>query len=106
MSSFENWLPVLVAISTSITVVLILLRPPYSDTQRAGDSNGERKGRIQVVVLGDIGRSPRMQYHALSAAKHGTPVDLIGYSGKYFNICVLNPAVLVLIYPSRVWLAF
>ena len=34
---------------------------------------------VQVVVLGDIGRSPRMQYHALSIASHGGQVDLIGY---------------------------
>ena len=90
MSSFENWLPVLVATSTSITVILILLRPPYSDSRRAGNNNDERHGRIQVVVLGDIGRSPRMQYHALSAAKHGAPVHLIGYSGKHFALCVLE----------------
>lgn len=37
--------------------------------------------RVQVLVLGDIGRSPRMQYHALSIAKHGGKVDLIGYNG-------------------------
>lgn len=36
---------------------------------------------IQVVVVGDIGRSPRMQNHALSIAKHGARVDLIGYNG-------------------------
>lgn len=35
--------------------------------------------RVQILVLGDIGRSPRMQYHALSIAKHGGQVDLIGY---------------------------
>ncbi|KAI1255501.1 hypothetical protein MGN70_003567 [Eutypa lata] len=34
---------------------------------------------VQVLVLGDIGRSPRMQYHALSIARHGGRVDLIGY---------------------------
>ncbi|KKA30630.1 hypothetical protein TD95_000838 [Thielaviopsis punctulata] len=34
---------------------------------------------VQVVVMGDIGRSPRMQYHAISFAKHGYSVDLIGY---------------------------
>ncbi|KAI1374011.1 glycosyltransferase family 33 protein [Hypoxylon crocopeplum] len=34
---------------------------------------------VQVLVLGDIGRSPRMQYHALSVARHGGRVDLIGY---------------------------
>lgn len=36
---------------------------------------------VQVLVLGDIGRSPRMQYHALSIARHGGRVDLIGYHG-------------------------
>ncbi|KAI1410334.1 glycosyltransferase family 33 protein [Hypoxylon sp. FL1857] len=34
---------------------------------------------VQVLVLGDIGRSPRMQYHSLSVARHGGRVDLIGY---------------------------
>ncbi|KAF6823055.1 glycosyl transferase group 1 [Colletotrichum plurivorum] len=34
---------------------------------------------IQILVLGDIGRSPRMQYHALSVMKHGGRVDLVGY---------------------------
>jgi len=35
-----------------------------------------------VVVLGDIGRSPRMCYHALSLAESGYEVDIIGYSGS------------------------
>lgn len=34
---------------------------------------------VCVVVLGDIGRSPRMQYHSLSLAKMGHKVDIIGY---------------------------
>ena len=38
--------------------------------------------RVSVVVLGDIGRSPRMQYHCLSLARHGFSVDFIGYGGK------------------------
>lgn len=32
-----------------------------------------------VVVMGDIGRSPRMCYHALSLANHGINVELVGY---------------------------
>lgn len=36
---------------------------------------------IQILVVGDIGRSPRMQYHGLSVAKHGRFVDLVGYKG-------------------------
>lgn len=38
---------------------------------------------IQILVLGDIGRSPRMQYHAISIAKHGRNVDLVGYKGTF-----------------------
>lgn len=36
-------------------------------------------GRVCVAVLGDLGRSPRMQYHALSLARHGHDVALLGY---------------------------
>ena len=42
--------------------------------------DGETK-RVHVVVLGDIGRSPRMQYHSLSLAQNGFAVNVIGYSG-------------------------
>ncbi|ROW16592.1 hypothetical protein VPNG_01587 [Cytospora leucostoma] len=41
--------------------------------------SGKHHVSAQVLVLGDIGRSPRMQYHALSIASHGGSVDLIGY---------------------------
>lgn len=47
-------------------------------------SHTEPKVSVQVLVLGDIGRSPRMQYHAMSIAKHGGRVDVIGYRGIYF----------------------
>ncbi|XP_050514719.1 chitobiosyldiphosphodolichol beta-mannosyltransferase [Diabrotica virgifera virgifera] len=39
----------------------------------------EKKKNVCVVVLGDIGRSPRMQYHSLSLAEAGHTVDIIGY---------------------------
>ncbi|XP_020902415.2 chitobiosyldiphosphodolichol beta-mannosyltransferase [Exaiptasia diaphana] len=38
--------------------------------------------RVSVVVLGDVGRSPRMQNHALSFAKAGFHVDLVGFGGS------------------------
>ena len=41
-----------------------------------------KKHKVAVVVLGDIGRSPRMQYHSLSLSKHGFPVKFVGYSGE------------------------
>lgn len=37
---------------------------------------------VCIVVLGDIGRSPRMQYHALSLATHGYRVHIVGYGGS------------------------
>lgn len=45
---------------------------------------------VAVIVLGDIGRSPRMQYHATSLAKHGCEVSLIGYAGAQPTSDVLN----------------
>jgi beta-1,4-mannosyltransferase len=35
--------------------------------------------RITVAVLGDLGRSPRMLYHALALADRRADVDLVGY---------------------------
>lgn len=42
-------------------------------------SERPKEDHYQILVLGDIGRSPRMQYHALSIVKHGGTVDLVGY---------------------------
>ena len=39
----------------------------------------EHREHAIVVVLGDIGHSPRMCYHALSLANHGVHVHLVGY---------------------------
>jgi beta-1,4-mannosyltransferase len=41
-----------------------------------------RKLHVVVVVLGDLGRSPRMQYHALSLLEAGHTVSLVGYRGE------------------------
>ena len=38
--------------------------------------------RVGVVVLGDLGRSPRMKYHSLSLLSHGFSVDLLGYTSS------------------------
>lgn len=34
------------------------------------------------MVLGDIGRSPRMTFHSMSLAQEGYQVDLVGFSGS------------------------
>jgi beta-1,4-mannosyltransferase len=95
-------LGVVVALSTLFTLLLVTLPSqydPYKDKPlRFEDDKGKeiqmktrdgkdplkwKQGRtVHVVVLGDIGRSPRMQYHALSIAKHGGKVFLIGYQGE------------------------
>lgn len=100
---FELALGVFVALSTIFTLVLLTLPSqydPYKDKPlRFVDGEGKemkvkmkdgsdplqfKQGKtVQVVVLGDIGRSPRMQYHALSIAKHGGRVFLIGYHGGF-----------------------
>ena len=71
-----------------LTVVLFLgrlaaaARPTrYRPAEKVEDEH------VQVLVLGDIGRSPRMQYHAISLAKTGRKVDLIGYKGEWSRQC-------------------
>ena len=48
-------------------------------TNEADDEEAEREARAIVVVLGDIGHSPRMCFHASSLANHGVRVELVGY---------------------------
>jgi len=50
--------------------------------------------RTAVIVLGDLGRSPRMQYHAVSLADAGGEVDLIGLAGAAPILAVsANPRI-------------
>ena len=103
----ETSLTVAVIISTIITIFILTLPSSYSHFEpgeiteksfsdedkknselsgydhflnhRDADGNLRTDATVQVVVLGDIGRSPRMQYHALSIASHGGRVKFIGY---------------------------
>lgn len=51
---------------------------------------------VKVVVLGDIGRSPRMQYHALSLASCGLKVNIIGYvETKPLHEILENPLITI-----------
>ena len=96
LESWLLWLVIIFAISS-----LVLLNLP---TQYGGIIGKNRSAnRVQILVLGDIGRSPRMQYHALSIAKHGVQVDLIGYresdihpdilaNPNAIRVCALEPA--------------
>ena len=80
----------LLPIATAVTLLLCLPSQYKRDSQNEvfyKSSDGvlelEPEVSVQVVVLGDIGRSPRMQYHAMSIAKHGGRVDVIGYQGVF-----------------------
>lgn len=81
----ELLLTLAVLASTVFTLVLLMLPGRYVKHSPPKETmNGvanEPKISVQVLVLGDIGRSPRMQYHAMSIAKHGGRVDMIGYQG-------------------------
>jgi beta-1,4-mannosyltransferase len=76
---------VLAALAGALTVIILYYTSTFfynaipTRYRSAGKPEDEH---IQIIVVGDIGRSPRMQYHAISAAKHGRYVDLVGYKGK------------------------
>jgi beta-1,4-mannosyltransferase len=78
-------------------------------SRRRGSSRapaGPRQ-RVQVVVLGDFGRSPRMQYHALSLADQASlEVDVVAYTGSTpREEIVTHPHIhLRLIAPPPAWL--
>ena len=86
MPSFELVLGLAVCLSTVISFVLLLCPTAYDGASGKSESGDASNSRFQILVLGDVGRSPRMQYHAISISKHGGVVDLIGYGGetRYF----------------------
>ena len=58
--------------------------------------------RTAVIVIGDLGRSPRMHYHAASLAAAGSDVDLIGLEGAAVMPAVAsNPRIHVHRIPDR-----
>ncbi|KAK0102859.1 mannosyltransferase [Cadophora gregata] len=100
----EALLTLAVFASTVLTLVLLMLpsryvkhSPPKEATQ--GTAN-EPKISVQVLVLGDIGRSPRMQYHATSIAKHGGRVDVVGYQESTLHPGMIdNPLISIVPLP-------
>lgn len=72
-----------VIIYLSIPLVMLFLQ---WFNQRNDSKRLNQRERAIVLVLGDLGRSPRMLYHARSLAKGGLDVDLCGYDGE----CLTN----------------
>ena len=61
--------------------------------------------RTAVIVIGDLGRSPRMQYHAASLAAAGSDVDLIGLEGAaVMPVVASNPRIHVHRMPDRAFM--
>jgi beta-1,4-mannosyltransferase len=81
----ESLISIVFCLSSALTVLILLLPSQYEPEQakssRSNDLKEKLKTSVQILVLGDIGRSPRMQYHALSIAKQGGEVVIIGYKG-------------------------
>jgi beta-1,4-mannosyltransferase len=76
---------VLAALAGALTVVILYYTSTFfynAIPTRYRPARKPEDEHIQILVVGDIGRSPRMQYHAISAAKHGRHVDLVGYRGE------------------------
>lgn len=69
--------PSCLAALVTATSLLLLLLVAWKRWRRG------RAGRhVIIVVLGDVGRSPRMQYHALSLVKSGFSVTLLGFCSE------------------------
>lgn len=58
-----------------VPLILFKLQPKEPRTEDL-----QRRKKIIILVLGDLGRSPRMNYHALSLANGGLDVELCGYT--------------------------
>jgi len=59
-----------------------------------------RQKTVAVIVLGDVGHSPRMSNHALSLAAAGWQVELIGYVHTPPEVVLGNPRITVVPVPK------
>ena len=66
------------AVEAAATATATTVAPQQQQQQQ----RQKNKLHVVVVVLGDLGRSPRMQYHALSLLQEGHDVSLVGYHGE------------------------
>lgn len=83
-------LSVLLLGSLALLTLFWLLPTRYTQPEKREFKPGSNQAElpqvsVQIVVLGDIGHSPRMQNHALSIAKHGGRVSIIGYQCMFLN---------------------
>jgi hypothetical protein len=60
------------------------------------------KRSVAIVVLGDIGRSPRMMYHAESFLNAGFKTYVVGYGGNGNPLVKKYQALLMFVLKSRI----
>lgn len=60
-----------------------------SVTPQATAEHRTKRKSVALVVLGDIGRSPRMLYHADSFARHGFETRIVAHRGALTCLCSL-----------------
>ncbi|XP_020038046.2 chitobiosyldiphosphodolichol beta-mannosyltransferase isoform X1 [Castor canadensis] len=78
----------------AVCLLLLLLLPLLLLGAWKRGQRGRAARHVVVVVLGDVGRSPRMQYHALSLARHGFSVSLLGFcNSKPHNELLQNDRI-------------
>jgi hypothetical protein len=70
-----------IAIIVGLAFMVIFRFIGYLATKAPKVSALGRSG-LCIVVLGDVGHSPRMLLHARSALNAGYKVDIVGYKGK------------------------
>ncbi len=63
---------------------------PQTSALLADDEVNLSGKSVAVLVMGDLGRSPRMQYHTYSFAQQGLHVDFIGYEGTSWPIFLME----------------
>ncbi|KAG7193520.1 mannosyltransferase [Scheffersomyces spartinae] len=69
------WLYYLLALYISLPLLAYYIIP----TLTANPMKFTKRKSISIIVLGDLGHSPRMRYHALSLSKYEYVVNLVGY---------------------------
>ncbi|KAH2243257.1 hypothetical protein KXW14_007747 [Aspergillus fumigatus] len=101
----ESLISVAFYISTAVTLFLFLLPSRYDPRRfdrEQKDASDAPKTTTQILVLGDIGRSPRMQYHAISIARGGGQVDIIGYNESEVHPDISsNPRISIIALPPH-----
>lgn len=70
---YLKWVSILIAVYLTVPLLGYILIPYLLYGNRS------TKKRIVLYVLGDVGHSPRMCYHALSFSERGWQVELCGY---------------------------